>query len=59
MKAHYRKKAEEARAELAKVDAQIKELEDRRANELAGVEEDERRRKEEKAKRRKEPERKE
>lgn len=50
MRSHYRKKAEAARADLAGVDAQIKELEDRRAEELAGVEEDERKRKEEKAK---------
>jgi hypothetical protein len=51
MKSHYKKKAEAARAGLAKVDAQIKELEDRRANELAGFEDDEKRRKEEKANR--------
>jgi hypothetical protein len=52
MRSHYKKKAEEARAALAKVDGEIKELEDRRAEELAGVEEDETRRKEEKARRR-------
>jgi len=54
MKAHYKKKAEESRAELASVDAKMKELEEKRAAELAGVEDDERKRKDEKEKRRKE-----
>jgi len=54
MKAHYKKKEDDVRAELAKVDAEMKELEEKRAEELAGVEEDDRKKKEEKEGRRKE-----
>lgn len=54
MKAHYKKKAGDVRAELAKVDAEISELEQKRAQELAGVEEDDRTRREQKEKRRRE-----
>jgi len=54
MKGHYKKKAEDARAELARVDADMKELEEKRALELAGVEDEQSKRKEEKEKRRKE-----
>jgi hypothetical protein len=52
MKAYYNKKLEDGRARLAKVDAKMKELEQKRAEEMAGVEEQARKRKDEKAKRR-------
>jgi hypothetical protein len=52
MRAYYKKKLEDTRARLAGIDAQIKELEDKRAEELAGVDEDELRKRELKASRR-------
>lgn len=52
MKAYYNKKLEDSRARLAKVDAKMKQLEEKRAEEMAGVEEQARKRKDEKAKRR-------
>ena len=52
MRAYYKKKLEDTRVRLANIDAQIKELEDKRAEELAGVDEDELRKRELKARRR-------
>ncbi len=52
MKAHYRQRLEKARSGLAEIEKQIHELEDRRAEELAGLEEEKERRREEKARRR-------
>ncbi|MEM4729910.1 MAG: DUF1616 domain-containing protein [Thermoplasmata archaeon] len=40
MREHYKKKLEEARERLAKVDAEMRELEEQRAQELAGVEDE-------------------
>jgi hypothetical protein len=52
MKAHYKQRLEQARRRLADIDGQIRELEDRRAEELAGLEDEKDRRMEEKARRR-------
>jgi hypothetical protein len=48
MKVHYRKRLEESRRRLDEVDRKMKALEDRRAEELAGVEEEKARRRREK-----------
>ena len=53
MRAYYKKKLGELRERLAKVDGEMKELEEKRAEELAGVDEERRRKKDEREKRRK------
>jgi len=52
MKVHYRKRLEESRKRLEEVDTKMRGLEDRRAEELAGVEEERARRRKERERRR-------
>ena len=54
MKVHYRKRLEESRGKLEEVDKKIRELEEKRADELAGVEEERAQKRAEKERRRKE-----